>query len=251
LHSSAHMKLSLIYRDFFFITDTSSNLLYFEYMEEIFRPVADKVKSVLEFESSGHDYYHAERVLNNALHIQEKEAAGDRYVIGISALIHDVCRPWEKETGKSHFGDEALERIRHMLVEIGEKEEVITSVLEVVRLHDMYEWNNPQEKSIELQIIQDADNLDAIGALGIGRTFAFGGAHGLDMYIPGENHHFDTEFVEDPNHRTSTIAHFYEKLLKLRENMNTQTGKKLGDIRHNRMTTFLDDFFQEWNGLYK
>ena len=213
-------------------------------------PVANKVRSVLEAESSGHDYYHAERVLNNALYIQEKEGSGDRYIIGVSALIHDVCRPWEKETGKSHFGDEALERIRQMLIETNESEKTIISVLDIVRLHDVYDWDNPQEKSIELQIMQDADNLDAIGALGIARTFAFGGAHGLNMYIPGENHDFDREFIEDPNHRTSTIAHFYEKLLKLHENMNTDTGKKLGEIRHKRMAQFLDDFFGEWNGLY-
>ncbi|MFT5849748.1 MAG: hypothetical protein ACI9H6_000564 [Patiriisocius sp.] len=218
-------------------------------MDEIFIPVADKVKSVLEVESTGHDYYHAERVLNNALHIQEMEGVGDRYIIGVSALIHDVCRPWEKETGKSHFGDEALERIREMLTGIVEKE-AIQDVLEVVRFHDIYDWDKPQEKSTELQIVQDADNLDALGALGIGRTFAFGGALGLNMYVPGENHDFDKEFVEDPNHRTSTIAHFYEKLLKLRENMNTSTGIELGNIRHARMTQFLDDFFEEWNGLY-
>ncbi len=220
-------------------------------MEQIFIPVADKVKSVLESESSGHDYYHAERVLNNALYIHSREGLGDKYVIGISALIHDVCRPWEKETGKSHFGDEALEKIREMLADIVDDMKVIEDVLEVVRLHDIYDWDNPQEKSINLQIVQDADNLDAIGALGIGRTFAFGGAHGLNMYIPGENHDFEKEFVEDPNHRTSTIAHFYEKLLKLHEHMNTDTGKKLGGIRHNRMTQFLDDFFEEWDGLYK
>ena len=220
-------------------------------MEQIFIPVADKVKNVLESESSGHDYYHAERVLNNALYIHDKEKSGDRYIIGVSALIHDVCRPWEKETGKSHFGDEAIERIREMLVGIVDDEKVVNDILDVVRQHDIYDWDNPREKSIELQIVQDADNLDAMGALGIGRTFAFGGAHGLNMYIPGENHDFEKEFIEDPTHRTSTIAHFYEKLLKLREHMNTNTGKTLGEIRHNRMTQFLDDFFEEWNGLYK
>ena len=212
-----------------------------------FKNIADKVKEVLKSESCGHDYYHAERVLNNALYIQEKEGRGDRYVIGVSALIHDVCRPWEKQTGKSHFGDEALRRIREMLESVNEKEEVIHKVLEVVKLHDIYDWDNPEEKSIELQIVQDADNLDAIGALGIARTFAFGGAHGLNMYVPGENHDFDKAFVEDLNHRTSTIAHFYEKLLKINENMNTETGKELGEIRHKRMTDFLDDFFDEWD----
>ena len=216
-------------------------------MENEFRNVADKVKEILESESCGHDYYHAERVLNNALYIQEKEGRGDRRVIGVSALIHDVCRPWEKQTGKSHFGDEALERIREMLVSVNEDGGVIDAVLEVVKWHDVYDWDNPQEKSIELQIVQDADNLDAIGALGIGRTFAFGGAHGLNMYVPSENHNFDKAFVEDPDHRTSTIAHFYEKLLKLKDNMNTETGKELGEIRHKRMTDFLDNFFEEWN----
>ena len=216
-------------------------------MENQFKNVANKVTEVLEFESCGHDYYHAERVLNNALYIHEKEDRGDRHVIGVAALIHDVCRPWEKKTGKSHFGDEALVRIKEMLVSVNEKEVMIDAVLEVVKWHDIYDWDNPQEKSLELQIVQDADNLDAIGALGIGRTFAFGGAHGLNMYVPGENHNFDKAFVEDPNHRTSTVAHFYEKLLKLKDNMNTETGKELGEIRHKRMTDFLDDFFDEWD----
>lgn len=217
-------------------------------MESMFQATADKVKEVLESESTGHDYYHAERVLNNALHIQATEGQGDRYVIGVSSLIHDVCRPWEKETGKSHFGEEALGRIRVMLESINENEEVIERVLEVVKWHDIYDWDNPRAKSVELQIVQDADNLDAIGALGIARTFAFGGALGLNMYVPGENLDFDKAFVDDPGHRTSTIAHFYEKLLKLKENMNTQTGKALGEIRQKRMTDFLDDFLEEWNG---
>lgn len=216
-------------------------------MQTEFQAVANKVKEVLEFESSGHDYFHAERVCNAALYIQEKEGQGDKYLIGVSALIHDVCRPWEKETGKSHFGEEALGRIRGMLESIDERPEVIESVLEIVRWHDIYDWDTPREKSVELQIVQDADNLDAIGALGIARTFAFGGAHGLNMYVPGENHDFDKAFVEDPNHRTSTIAHFYEKLLKLSQNMNTETGKKLGEIRHQRMVDFLDNFFDEWD----
>ena len=217
-------------------------------MEELFKQIADKVQSVLESESSGHDYYHAERVFNNAMYIHENEQRGDRYTIGIAALVHDVCRPWEKETGKSHFGNEALERIGILLNEIAIETVIINSVLEIVRFHDIYDWDNPLEKSIELQIVQDADNLDAIGALGIARTFAFGGAHDLTMYVPGENLTFTKEFKEDVSHRTTTIAHFYEKLLKLHEHMNTPTGKVLGEARHQRMTSFLNDFFEEWNG---
>ena len=215
-------------------------------IEQRFQKVAEKVKEVLEVESSGHDFYHAERVFKVALQIQEQEG-GDRNVIGVSSLVHDVCRPWEKRTGKSHFGDGAIEIIRQLLVDAGEQEEVIEPVLDVVRMHDIYDWTNPHNKSIELKVMQDADNLDAIGAIGIGRTFAFGGAHGLNMYVPGENHDFDNDFVEDPNHRTSTVAHFYEKLLKLKENMNTETGKQWAQVRHNRMTQFLDDFYSEWD----
>ncbi len=95
--------------------------------------------------------------------------------------------------------------------------------------------------------MQDADNLDAIGAMGIGRAFAFGGAKGLDMYIPGENLDFSADYVEDPNEKKSTIAHFYEKLLKIAENMNTQTGKQLAAPRHAIMEVFLQQFFAEWN----
>jgi uncharacterized protein len=105
-------------------------------------------------------------------------------------------------------------------------------------------------KSIELQVLQDADNLDALGAVGIARTFAFGGANDLAIYNPGENLHFDKDFIEDPSHRTSTIAHFYEKLLKLKENMNTKTGKKLARQRHKIMEDFLDQFFAEWEGKF-
>lgn len=217
-------------------------------MDIDFNNVAKIVKSQLERESSGHDFYHAERVFKNALTIQAIEG-GDRHVIGVAALVHDLCRPWEKRTGnKSHFGEEALEIIKEALVQAGESEVVIGKVLEIVMMHDVYDWSNPIEKSIELRVVQDADNLDAIGALGIGRTFAFGGAHGLNMYVPGESLNFDADFKEDPDHRTSTIAHFYEKLLKLKENMSTETGKRMAEVRHKRMETFLEDFFSEWEG---
>jgi len=136
-------------------------------------------------------------VFKNAVLIQAEENVGDRYIIGMEALVHDVCRPWEKETGKLHFGEEALARIRLLLDEVTVNSVSIPAILEVVRFHDVYDWDKPQEKSIELQIVQDADRLDAIGALGIARTFAFGGANGLVMYEPGENLNFEAVFVED------------------------------------------------------
>jgi uncharacterized protein len=216
-----------------------------------FKEIADKVKEFLENESSGHDFYHAERVFNNSIYLQKNEG-GDLFVIGASALLHDICRPWEKKTGKSHFGDEALDLIKNILVQTNIPKEKIQAILDVIKFHDIYDWTEKMNhKSIELQIIQDADNLDAIGAIGIGRTFTFGGAHNIQMYIPGENLNFTNDFVENPqNLSNSTVAHFYEKLFKLKDNMNTKTGKHVAQQRHQFMEDFLQQFFDEWNGKF-
>lgn len=218
---------------------------------KLFSKLIEETKNFFENESSGHDFYHAQRVFNNAMYLQEKEG-GDISVIGASALVHDICRPWEKKTEKSHFGDEALEIIKNVLKKSELDAKTINKVLEVVKYHDIYDWTNKIEgKSIELQIVQDADNLDAIGAIGIARTFAFGGANGLSIYNPGENLDFENDFVENPKNRTSTIAHFYEKLLRLKENMNTKTGIMLASKRHKIMENFLKDFFNEWEGKFE
>lgn len=121
-------------------------------------------------------------------------------------------------------------------------------ILYAVKLHDIYDRDRPIEKTIELQVVQDADNLDAIGALGVGRTFAFGGAHGLTMYEPGEGLYYDKAFEEHVGKYTTTIGHFYEKLLKLAQFMNTQTGKQMAQGRHQYMEQFLEQFFAEWKG---
>ncbi|MDD4135639.1 MAG: HD domain-containing protein [Candidatus Shapirobacteria bacterium] len=215
-----------------------------------FNQLADNVKKFLENESSGHDFYHAKRVFNNANHIQKYEG-GDKLIIGSAALVHDICRPFEKKTGKSHFGKEALTIIENVLHKSNLPEDKIKPILEIIELHDIYDWTEKNKnKSIELQIVQDADNLDAIGAIGIGRTFAFGGANSRPMYIPGENLTFTKDFIDNPNCTTSTIAHFYEKLLKLKQNMNTKTGIRIAEQRNQVMENFLKQFFDEWNGNF-
>lgn len=217
---------------------------------EEFIKLAKEVKEFLEDEFSGHDFYHAERVFNNSIYIQKYEG-GDVMVIGSAALVHDVCRPWENKTGKPHFGKEALSIIEEVLHKAEIQEDKIKPILDVVALHDIYDWTEKiKNKSIELKVVQDADNLDAIGAIGIGRTFAFGGSHGLPMYIPGEKLIFTEDFVEHPNYRTSTLAHFYEKLLKLKQNMNTKTGMKLAEQRHRVMEEFVKQFLDEWEGRF-
>jgi uncharacterized protein len=164
-------------------------------------------------------------------------------------LVHDICRPREKKTGKSHFWEEALSIIKWVLQRIEWLwDDYINNILQVVALHDIYDRDDPMDKSIELKVVQDADNLDAIWALGVARTFAFGWAHHLTMYEPWENHDFSDSFVEQPGKFTSTIAHFYEKLLKLKDNFNTDFAKRLALWRHQFMLNFLEQFYAERNG---
>jgi uncharacterized protein len=209
--------------------------------------LAERVQVYLERSHCGHDFYHAKRVaaITKDL-IKYSPTPVNQLVILAAAFSHDLCRPFEKQTGKSHFGQEALAIIDRELelsnFDSGEREQI----LEVIRYHDIYDYNLIPQLSPELKIHQDADRLDAIGAIGIARTFAFGAANGLPLYIPGQSLEFSDAFVESPEHRTSTIAHFYEKLLKLKEQMHTERGRELATTRHKLMEDFLEQFFKEW-----
>lgn len=207
------------------------------------------VRAFLASESCGHDFLHCLRVMKNANAIANANSASvDRGILSAAALVHDLCRPWERQTGRSHFCDEALALIDTQLERSDFHPEQRLKILDIVRWHDVYDPTEIPTKSFteELRIHQDADRLDAMGAIGIARTFAFGGANGLPIYVPSENLKFDNVFVEDPAHRTSIIAHFHEKLLKLRDQMHTPKGKEIAVTRHQRMEKFLSDFFEEW-----
>ena len=200
-------------------------------------------------ESCGHDFLHCVRVASLANQIASTDYPGlNLEIINAAAFMHDICRPWEQQTGKSHFSEEALNLIDEQLVSAKFLPEERLKIIDIIRWHDVYDRSVIPSASMceELLIHQDADRLDAMGAIGIARTFAFGGARNCPMYTPGERLEFDGHFVEDPSKRTSTIAHFYEKLLKLKDNMNTPTGKSFASVRHQRMERFLEDFFEEW-----
>jgi len=217
--------------------------------EVFFEKLKQQVKTFLEKDWSWHDYRHAERVFVNACKLQQQEW-WDLLVIGSAALVHDMCRPREKQTWKSHFWDEALVIIRWVLESIiWYTDDQIRSILNIVSLHDIYDRSNPTDKNIELKVVQDADNLDAIWALWIARTFAFWWSHGLSIYIPWEDLSYEEDFEEIPWKYTTTISHFYEKLLKISKHMNTLYGKELAKQRHQFMEVFLSKFFDERNGL--
>lgn len=211
--------------------------------KEIIKKTAGFVKEKLKEAEGGHDWYHIQRVWNNALHIADKESTGDRLVIELAALLHDIA------DAKFHDGDETIgpkiagDHMRSLAL----PDETIDKVIYIIEnISFRKHHQNHSSNSIELQIVQDADRLDALGAIGIARAFNYGGFKNRPLYEPMEPGGTDTHAKNsNSNH---TIGHFYEKLLLLKGLMNTTTGKKMAEERHDYMVNFLDEFYKEWEG---
>ena len=207
-------------------------------MRDSHQRIFEEVKKELAEDSSGHDPQHVKRVYNNAMSIAEQEG-GDKDVIGAASLVHDLHRIIGGDF--THPAD-SIYRVNEVLERAGYEGDV-HKVVYCVAVHEDYEFEEGvnEEYGVEAQIVQDADNLDAIGALGIGRTFKFGGAYGNPMWQPeidGENQHsYHKENLDD-----STVQHFYDKLLKLKDNMNTETAQKQAKEQHEFMKEFLKRF---------
>lgn len=216
-------------------------------MEKIIEQIEEDVKNLFHKESTGHDIYHLKRTMNIALAIQEKEG-GDKIVIGVSAFLHDVHRILQKETGKFCSPKDSLPKVKEILDKTDLTEEQKEKISHCIEYHEEYSFseNGKTVDDVETLILQDADNLDAIGAVGIGRTFTYSGAHNYPMWIPEKS--FDREIYDESENDPSTIHHFYSKLLKLKENMNTETAKQMANRRHEFMQLFLKEFFNEWEG---
>ena len=201
------------------------------------------VKEKLEGAEAGHDWFHIERVWKLSKKIAEKEG-GNLEVIELSALLHDIADP------KFHNGDEtlALKISKNFLEEIHVEAELIEQVLFVIKnISFKNRAEAPENPPLELQIVQDADRLDAIGAIGIARTFNFGGFKNNLMYHPEIKPNLGMNKEEYKKSNGTTINHFYEKLLLLKDLMNTETAKKIASERHDFMLQFLDEFYKEWN----
>ncbi len=211
---------------------------------EVIRRTADFVRGRLAGDSTGHDWWHIERVRALALRLAREEGA-DRYVVELAALLHDIA-DW-----KFHDGD--LERgpgeATDWLESCGVDEEVIQHICEIIGSISFKGAGVPTPMAtLEGRVVQDADRLDALGAIGIGRAFAFGGAHGRPMYDPevAPGHHDSAEAYLQSG--SPTIHHFHEKLLLLVDRMNTEAGRRLAAGRHSYMKSFLNRFHQEWEG---
>jgi uncharacterized protein len=202
------------------------------------------VKEKLENAEGGHDWFHIERVYKNAIVIARDEVC-DANVVKLGALLHDIA------DSKFHNGDETIgPKIAREFLESEQVDEItIQHVVNIIE-NISFKGGNTEKvfSSIELDIVQDADRLDAIGAIGIARTFNYGGFKNRPLYNPNIAPKLQMSKEEYKNSQAPTLNHFYEKLLLLKDKMNTETGKKIAQERHRYMEGFLLQFYAEWDG---
>ncbi|WP_075340831.1 HD domain-containing protein [Tenacibaculum agarivorans] len=202
------------------------------------------VKETLKNAEGGHDFFHVERVYKNAIAIAKQEKNADEFIVALGALLHDIA------DSKFYDGDETVgpKKARAFLECQNVEEPQIVHVIKIIENISFKGGNFEQKfKSLELDIIQDADRLDAIGAIGIARCFNYGGFKNRALYNPEIPPNLNMTKEEYKKSKAPTINHFYEKLLLLKDKMNTATGKLLAEQRHQFMEQFLEQFYQEWN----
>ncbi|MFH1065157.1 MAG: HD domain-containing protein [Nanoarchaeota archaeon] len=212
--------------------------------QEVIKQTAEYARKTLEGEGSGHDWWHAYRVWKNAVHIARKENA-DLFVVELAALLHDIA-DW-----KFHDGDESAgpTKAKEWLESLNVEKNVISHVCEIIKELSFKGAKVKSEiKTKEGMIVQDADRLDAIGAIGIARAFAYGGHKGREIYNPDIKPVMHESFEQYKNTIGTSINHFHEKLLLLKDLMNTETGKQIAEERHKYMEQYLARFLKEWEG---
>ena len=212
--------------------------------EQIIEQTVAFVKEVLANAEGGHDWWHIYRVWKSAKQIAESEDV-DLFVVELGALLHDIA------DSKFHDGDETVgpRKARAFLISEEVDEEVIVHVEHIITNISFKGGNHDQMfKSPELDVIQDADRLDALGAIGVARTFNYGGHKNREIYNPEVKPNLNMSKEEYKNSDAPTLNHFYEKLLLLKDRMNTKSGKEMALKRHEFMQTYLDQFYLEWEG---
>lgn len=213
--------------------------------QEIIKNTIQFVQKTLVNAEGGHDWFHIQRVYNNAKLIAKGENA-DLFIVELGALLHDIA------DYKFHNGDESKgPKIAAEFLKTQEvSEEETAHVIKIIENVSFKGGNEAQSfNSIELKIVQDADRLDAIGAIGIARTFNYGGFKGRALHDPEIEPNLNMTKEEYKASTAPTINHFYEKLLLLKDLMNTETGRKIAEERHRFMEQYLEQFYKEWDGL--
>lgn len=201
------------------------------------------VRNELGEDATGHDWYHVDRVRRNAIHICNQEKTGDPFIIEMAALLHDISD--EKLNESAEKGEEKLESFLQSISLPTEAEKHIKQIIASISFKG---GSITELHSVEAKIVQDADRLDAIGAIGIARAFAYGGKKGQPIYNPTINVRGKMSTKEYRKGKSSSINHFYEKLLKLKGLLNTKTAQEMAESRQKMMESFLLQFSHEWNG---
>lgn len=214
--------------------------------EKIIQNTIAFVKEELKDAEGGHDWFHIERVFRNTLLISKEEDV-NIFVVSLAALLHDIADP------KFHNGDEKIgpRKAKKFLIEQNVPKEIgkhVVKIIKYVSFKNSLGDNSKKFTSKELEVVQDADRLDAIGAIGIARCFNYGGFKNRALYNPEFIPNLNMTKEEYKNSDAPTINHFYEKLLLLKDKMNTNSGKKIAESRHQFMETYLQQFYDEWNG---
>lgn len=198
------------------------------------------IHSFFKSDTSGHDYYHSFRVYQLATKIAQKENS-DLFIVQISALLHDV------DDEKFDFGNTKNKNARQFLNSINLPTHQINTICHIIKQISFKGTDSIIPDSIEGKIVQDADRLDALGAIGIARAFTYGGSTHRNIYIPNQLPLKNLSSKDYYAHTSTTINHFYEKLLLLKDSMNTTEGKRIAEHRHSFMELYLTEFFEEWN----
>ena len=212
--------------------------------DTVLKKTEEYIRNKFSGEGSGHDWWHIYRVRNLAVRIAAGENA-NLFVVQLAALLHDIA-DWKFNDGDMDAGPRLA---REWLEKLQVGEEIISQVCEIIKgVSFKGAGVTAKMTTTEGIIVQDADRLDAIGAIGIARTFAYGGHRGQEIYNPDVRPEWHDSFEEYKNCTGSTINHFYEKLLLLKDLMNTETARKIAVERHRYMEQFLDRFYKEWDG---
>lgn len=212
---------------------------------ELVAAVSADVRHKLEGAESGHDWWHVYRVLRLAEHIAEKEGMADMFVVRLAALLHDIA-DWKFHDGDDTIGPKVA---REIMEKYQVPEYTVTSVCTIIRENSFKGAGvKTASSTLEGKIVQDADRLDAIGAIGIARTFAYGGHKGRPLHDPEAKPVLHATKKAYAKSTSSTINHFYEKLLLLKDLMNTKTAKEIAQDRHALMESYLEQFLKEWEG---
>lgn len=216
-------------------------------MTDLIQKTADFAKATLENEGSGHDWWHVWKVWQNSINIAAGELKTnpdiDLEMIELTALLHDIA-DW-KNTGDEKSGGRVAKQWLLQNQYSTEKAEQIANIIDEMSFKGAN--TKSQTLSLEGQIVQDADRLEAIGAMGIARTFTYGGSKGREIYNPNIPSTSHSTFEQYRNSKSHTLNHFYEKLLLLKDRFNTQTAKVVAKKRHEFMELFLKQFYTEWN----